>query len=78
MLSVELVCQSGCKMTWESQPVVKRKPLGDLLLATSIPFSGNDFAATSRLASCFNLQFFSESVFYETQWKYLFPVVNEP
>ena len=77
MLSVELVCQSGCKMTWESQPVVKRKPLGNLLLAASILFTGNNFAAISRLASCFNLQFFSESVFYDTQRKYLFPVVNE-
>ena len=63
-------------MTWESQPVVKRKPLGNLLLAASILFTGN-FAAISRLASCFNLQFFSESVFYDTQRKYLFPVVNE-
>ena len=43
MLSVELVCQSGCKMTWESQPVVKRKPLGNLLLAASILFTGNNF-----------------------------------
>ena len=64
-------------MTWESQPVVKRKPLGNLLLAASILFTGNNFAAICRLASCFNLQFFSESVFYDTQCKYLFPVVNE-
>ena len=77
MLSVELVCQSGCKMTWESQPVVKRKPLGNLLLAASILFTGNNFSSISSLASCFNLQFFSESVVYDTQRKYLFPMVNE-
>ena len=77
MLSVELVCQSGCKMTWESQPVVKRKPLGNLLLAASILFTGNNFAFISSLVSCFNLQFFSESVVYDTQRKYLFPMVNE-
>ena len=77
MLSVELVCQSGCKMTWESQPVVKRKPLGNLLLAASILFTGNNFASISSLVSCFNLQFFSESVVYDTQRKYLFPMVNE-
>ena len=57
--------------------MVKRKPLKNLLLAASILFTGNNFAAISRLASCFNLQFFSESVFYDTQRKYLFPVVNE-
>lgn len=64
MLSVELVCQSGCKMTCESQPVVKRKPLGNLLLAASILFTGNNFAAISRLASVLTCNF-SESVFYD-------------
>ena len=77
MLSVEVVCQSGCKMTWESQSVAKRKPLRNLLLASSILFTGNKFAAISRVASCLNLQFYSQSVFYDTLHKYLFPVVNE-
>ena len=77
MLSIEVTCHSGCKTTWESQPVVRRKPLGNLLLAASILFTGSTFAAFSRLASCLSLQFFSESVFYDTQLKYLFPVVNE-
>ena len=57
--------------------MVKRKPLGNLLLAASILFTGNTFAAISRLASCLNLQFFSESVFYDTQQKYLFPAIND-
>ncbi|XP_078352898.1 uncharacterized protein LOC144637699 [Oculina patagonica] len=77
MLSVKLTCHSGHTINWDSQPVVKRKPLGNLLLAASILFTGNTFAAISRFASCFNLQFFSESVFYDTQQKYLFPVINE-
>ena len=77
MLSVELTCHNGHKELWESQPVVKRKPLGNLLVAAAILFTGNTFSSISRLASCLNLQFFSESVFYETQLKYLFPVVNE-
>ena len=47
------------------------------MLAASILFTGNTFAAISRLASCLNLQFFSESVFYDTQQKYLFPVIND-
>ena len=57
--------------------MVKKKPLGNLLMAASILFTGNTFAVVSRFASCFNLQFFSESVYYNTQQKYLFPVVNE-
>ena len=77
MLSIELTCHSGHLTHWESQPVIKRKPVGNLLLAASILFTGNTFAAINRLASCFNLQFISESVFYDTQQKYLFPVINE-
>ena len=67
MLSVQLTCHSGHVINWDSQPVVKRKPLGNLLLAASILFTGNTFTAINRLASCLNLQFFSESVFYDTQ-----------
>ena len=77
MLSIELTCHSGHTAYWDSQAVVKKKPLGNLLMAASILFTGNTFAAISRFASCFNLQFFSESVYYNTQQKYLFPVVNE-
>ena len=77
MLSVELTCYSGHKVKWGSQPVVKRKPLGNLLLSAAFVFTGNTFTAISQLASCFNLQFFSESVFYDTQKKYLFPVIHE-
>ena len=77
MLSVVLICHNGHTELWESQPVIKRKPLGNLLLAAAILFTGSTFSSISRLASCINLQFFSESVFYDTQLKYLFPVVNE-
>ena len=58
MLSVELTCHSGHTTYWDPPPVVKKKPLSNLLIATSILFTGNTFAAISRFASCFNLQFF--------------------
>ena len=77
MLSIQLTCHSGHKQTWESQPVLKNEPLGNVLMAGAILFTGNSYTSISRLASCLNLQFFSESVFYDTQAKYLFPVVNE-
>ena len=63
MLSVQLTCHSGHMINWDSQPVVNRKPLRNLLLAASILFTGNTFAAINRLASCLNFQFFSESGF---------------
>jgi len=77
MLSIELTCHTGHTTYWDSQPVVKKKLLGNLLMAASILFTGNTFASISRFASCFNLQFFSESVYYNTQQKYLIPVVRE-
>ena len=69
---------------------MKRKPVGNLLLAASILFpvenlllvasmlfTGNTFAGVSRLASCLNLQLIIESVFYDTQQRFLFPVLNQ-
>ena len=67
----------GCMINWDSQPVVKTKTLGSLLLAASILFVGNTFAAINQLASYLNLQFFSESDLYDSQQKYLFPVIND-
>ena len=58
MLSIEVTCHSGHTTYWDSQPVVKKKPLGNLLTDASILFTGNTFAAISCLASCFNPQFF--------------------
>ena len=77
MLSVEMICLDGHITHWDSQPIIKRKPVGNLLLAASILFTGNTFASVSRLASCLNLQFISESVFYDTQQRFLFPVLNQ-
>ena len=77
MLSVEITCLDGHITHWDSQPIIKRKPVGNLLLAASILFTGNTFASVSRLASCLNLQFISESVFYDTQQRFLFPVLNQ-
>ena len=73
MLFVEMTCLDGHIARWDSQPIIKRKPMGNLLLAVSILFTGNTFASVSRLASCLNLQFFSESVFYDTEQWFLFP-----
>ena len=77
MLSVEMICLAGQITHWDSQPITKRKPVGNLLLAASILCTGNTFASVSRLASCLNLQLISESVFYNTRQRFLFPVLNQ-
>ena len=77
---MEMMCFDGHITHWDSQPVMKTKPVGNVLLAASILFTGNTFAGVSRLASCLNLQFIahiSDSVFYDTQQRLLFPVLNQ-
>ena len=39
MLSIDLTCHSGHKKTWESQPVLKKKPLGNLLMEGAVSCS---------------------------------------
>ena len=41
MLSVEIICLHGHITHWDSQPIINRKPVGNLLLATSILFTCN-------------------------------------
>ena len=75
MLSVELTCHQGHVTHWDSQPTIRRKLVGNLLLAATILFTGHTFASFSRLASCLKLQFLRESVFYDFQRRFLFPVL---
>ena len=75
MLSVELRCHEGHVTHWDSQATIRRKPVGNLLFPATILFTGNTFAGFSRLTLCLNLQFFSESVFYDFQRQFFFPVL---
>ena len=52
-LSVVVICHNGHTELWESQPVIKRKPLGNLLLAAAILFTGSTLLSISKLASVF-------------------------
>ena len=76
MLTVSVSCSNGHTYKWNSQPIIRKMPFGNLLLAASILFSGNPFAAIERLAKMIDLQCISESTFYKIQDNHLFPVVN--
>lgn len=56
MLSIQLTCHSDHKQTWESQPVLKKKPLGNLLMAGAILFTGNSYTSISRLTGVIRLK----------------------
>ena len=59
---------------WCSQPLLNmRMHAGDLMLASSILISGNNFQKISTLAKCLKLPFLSSSTFHRIQGNTLCP-----
>ena len=77
MLSVKMECHGGHDYTWQSQPVVNRTPMGNILMSAAILFAGLTHAAVAEMAACLGLLFFSQPVFDRYQKEVLFPVVQE-
>ena len=50
---------------------------GNLLLSSSILFSGSTYTKEASLADILKLKFFGQRAFYTIQDKYLSPVINE-
>ena len=76
-LSVKTTCMKNHASTWSSQPFIKRAAVGNLLISSSVLFTGNTFTRLQNFASCLGLKFLSERVFYRHQDRYLFPVIND-
>ena len=76
MLTVKLTCVQGHDSLWNSQPMIKQSPVGNLLIASSILFTGNTFGSIQSFSSCLGLEIISERVFYSIHDRYLFPVIN--
>ena len=77
LLTVKTTCMKHHALTWNSQPTINRAAVGNLLIASSILFTGNTYTHLQNFASCFGLKFLSERVFYKHQKHYLFPVIND-
>ena len=62
-----------------SQPVIKKKQvqLGDLMLASAITLSGNNYAKVALLFRFSNLAMVSESAMDRFQTHCIVPVVND-
>lgn len=77
MVSVQLTCHNGHKITsWQSQPLLKETPCGNVLLAAAILFSGCSFSQIEQCFKFMGVQCFGKSMFYETLRTTLIPVVN--
>lgn len=77
LVTVKTMCIEDHASLWNSQPIINHTPVGNLLICSSILFTGNTFTRFQNFASCLGLQFLSERVFYKHQDRYLFPVIND-
>lgn len=77
LLTVKTTCIKHHALTWNSQPMINRAAVGNLLIASSILFTGNTYARIKNFSSCLGLKFINERVFYRHQNRYLFPIVND-
>ncbi|XP_066458767.1 uncharacterized protein [Eleutherodactylus coqui] len=74
---VEVKCASGhTKTIWESQPRQGTQPLGDVLAAAAILYSGSSFLKILQMVKLLNLKFIGKSTYYKHQLTYLFPTLN--
>ncbi|XP_063967630.1 uncharacterized protein LOC135157074 [Lytechinus pictus] len=77
MLVVNVLCVCGSLVyRWQSQPTIGRQPVGNLLLSASIMFTGKTYEDFKVLADLFNLQFISDTTFYDIHNKILLPVIH--
>ena len=77
LLSVKTTCLESHEFLWNSQPIINSTPVGNLLISSSILFTGNTFKAFQSFVSSFGLKIVSEKTFHDTQELYLFPVISE-
>jgi len=73
LFEVNGTCPDGHVLQWQSQPVVRRIPAGNLLLAAAILLSGQTFTS---FADVLNLVMFGERHYYDLQREYVYPVVH--
>ena len=77
LLSVTLFCVDGHTSIWKSQPLLNKMPLGNLLLASSVVFTGNTYGRIKELLEVLSVACISKTSFMELQKKFVFPVINE-
>ena len=77
IFSLQVCTNEHINHRWCSQPLLNmRMHAGDLMLASSILISGNNFQKISTLAKCLKLPFLSSSTFHRIQGTYLVPSID--
>ncbi|KAM7290133.1 uncharacterized protein ISCGN_002899 [Ixodes scapularis] len=76
-LQVYSICRSGHVNDWCSQPIIKRKPVGSILMAAAILFSGSCVKKTLRTLTSMGIVCFSYGTFFNIQKAFLLPSIEK-
>lgn len=76
MLQVTTNCECGHIRIWRSQPMSNTMPLGNLILAGALLFSGSNPCKVVNLMRHAGVQFFSIRTFNYMQTAYVVPAIN--
>ena len=75
-VSISSTCLCGEKFRWDSQPISGNMPLGNLILAGGILFSGNSPITALHIFRHINMQCISERTYFLMQQMYLVPTIQ--
>lgn len=76
-IHIKWMCLQGHSGEWESCPLRRGMAENNLLVASSILFTGSTFTEISDWAEVLNLQIPQKTTFYELQKVYLVPVIEQ-
>ena len=77
LLYVKMICKNKHIFEWKSQPKLKNISIGNILLSSSVLYSGNTFGQIYEMFKMINIVCISKNRFFEIQKTLLFPVVNQ-
>ena len=76
LLYVKTICKNKHVFERKSQPKLKNISIGNILLSSSVLYSGNTFGQIYEMFKMINIACISKARFFEIQKTLLFPVVN--
>lgn len=77
MLVCDIQCHNGHSYIWQSQPLLRNTPAGNLELAAAILYTGGTYTKLAAFAGALNMEFISKTSFNTLQITTLFPVIQE-
>ena len=78
MLKMKVECLDGHTIiSWNSQPVLRQMPAGNLLCSAATMFSGETFQHIKNFGDFLGLSYVGKSVYFDIQRKILLPIVDK-